>query len=126
MTRDNPIEQDVLALIRDSIRSIWTLELLVLLRRDRRRAWSETELVRELRGSPVAVRESLAALNGAGLIGPSRLPDVRYLPSTPLLDDAVARLLRAYERTPAAVMKAIADAPDDRIRTFADAFRFKR
>ena len=126
MSHDTVFDLDVLALIRGSIRSVWTLELLSLLRRDRRRAWSETELVRELRGSQATVRDSLDALSGAGLIGPSQLPDVRYLPRTPLLDDAVARLLRAYERTPAAVMKAIADAPDDRIRTFADAFRFKR
>lgn len=126
MPHEIAIDLDVLTLIRSSIRSIWTLELLLMLRKDRRRSWSETELVRELRGSQATVRESLAALNAAGLIGQSRLPDIRYLPRTPLLDDAVARLLRAYERTPAAVMKAIADVPDDRIRTFADAFRLKR
>lgn len=120
-----PIEDDVLALIRGSIRSIWALELLLLLQRDRGRKWNEAELVRELRGSPLIVRDGLTALQAAGAV--CGQPDrIRYCPRTDRIADLVGRLVQSYEQRPAAVMRAIAAAPDDRIQTFADAFRFKR
>jgi hypothetical protein len=123
---EDPIEDDVLALIRSSIRSVWALELLLLLRKDRRREWAERELVRELRGSLALVRDGLSALSAAGLVGTGTVSTIVYRPRTSDLDESAGRLARAYEQTPVAVMKAIAAAPDDRIQTFADAFRFKR
>jgi hypothetical protein len=123
---EGSIEDDVVALIRSSIRSVWALELLLLLRRDRRREWAERELVRELRGSPALVREGISALSAAGLVGAESVNTMVYQPRTLALDEAAGRLARAYEQTPVAVVKAIAAAPDDRIQTFADAFRFKR
>jgi len=119
-----PIEDDVLALIRSSIRSIWALELLLLLHKDRRREWTESELVRELRGSQPIVRDSLTALQSAGAVA-VQAGSALYQPCTDSIADVVERLVRVYEQRPTAVMKAIAAAPDDRIQTFADAFRFK-
>lgn len=123
---ERPIDDEVLTLIRRSIRSIWTLELLLLLRRDRAREWRESDLVRELRGSTATVRNSLAELGAAGLTG-VRPDGTVYVPCGGALDEVAGRLALAYEQTPAAVIKAIVTAPDDRIQTFADAFRlFKK
>ena len=119
-----PINQDVLALIRSSIRTVWALELLLLLQKDRRREWNEAGLVRELRASRPVVRDSLVALRGAGVIA-ARVGRVRYQPRSAPLEDVVERLALAYEQRPGAVVKAIAAAPDDRIQTFADAFRYR-
>ena len=123
---ERPIDDEVLTLIRGSIRSIWTLELLLLLLRDRARDWRESDLIRELRGSTATVRNSLAELGAAGLAGVH--PDgTVYVPRGGVLDKVAGRLALAYEQTPAAVIKAIVTAPDDRIQTFADAFRlFKK
>ena len=120
---ERPLDDEVVALIRGSIRSIWTLELLLLLRRHRGREWREAELVRELRGSRAIVRNSLAELAAANLadIQPDGTSRAGYGSAH---DDAVDRLALAYEQTPAAVIKAILAAPDDRIQTFADAFRW--
>lgn len=123
---EDSIEDDVVALIRSSIRSVWALELLILLRKDRRREWAERELVRELRGSLALVRDGISALTAGGLVGAGAVNTIVYRPRTLALDQAAGRLSRAYEQTPVAVMKAIAAAPDDRIQTFADAFRFKK
>lgn len=119
------IEDDVVALIRSSIRSVWALELLLVLRRDRQE-WAERELVRELRGSTALVRDGIAALGAAGLVGECRANATVYRPRTRSLDELAGKLALAYEQTPVAVVKAIAAAPDERIQTFADAFRFKR
>jgi hypothetical protein len=120
-----PIDDDVLALIRDFIRSIWAVELLMLLRTERGREWNEAELVLELRGSGAIVRESLAALTAAGLVT-IRQGYSRFQPRTAVLGRVAEQLAEAYERQPSTVMKAIAAAPDNRIRTLADAFRFKQ
>lgn len=123
---EDSIEDDVATLIRSSIRSVWALELLLLLRRDRRQEWAEWELVRELRGSPALVRDGIAALDAAGLVRECRANAAVYRPRNRCLDELAGKLARAYEQTPVAVVKAIAAAPDERIQTFADAFRFKR
>jgi len=124
-TAEVSIEDDVLALIRSSVRSIWVLELLLLLQNERGREWTQRELVLELRGSDAIVRDSLAALVAAGLVV-TREGRSCYQPRTASLGQVAEKLAQAYERQPNAVMKAIAAAPDSRIQTFADAFRFKR
>lgn len=119
------IEDDVLAFIRTAIQSVWALELLLLLRQDCGREWSQEELVRELRGSRALVRDGIAALTAAGLVRTAAGGSVSYRPLTPALDRTADRLSCAYRQTPTAVMKAIAAAPNERIQTFADAFRLK-
>lgn len=119
-----PIDNDILALIRGSIRSVWTLELLLLLCNERGREWTENELVQELRGSPLVVRDSIAALQAAGIVV-LRAGVARYQPRTPVLADRVDALLHIYESRPTTLMRVIASNPDHRIQIFADAFRFK-
>ena len=51
------LSDDALTLLRSSIRSVWALELLLLLRRHPDRDWSNGDLVRELRGSDVMVQQ---------------------------------------------------------------------
>ena len=48
--------EDVLAFIRTTVKSVWSLELLLLLRRGAGRAWSADDLVREIRGSRAIAR----------------------------------------------------------------------
>jgi hypothetical protein len=119
-----PIDNDILVLVRSCIRSVWALELLLLLCNERGCEWTESELVRELRGSPVVVRDSIAALQAAGIVA-TRSGLARYQPRTPVLADRVDALLRVYESRPTSLMRAIAASPDHRIQIFADAFRFK-
>ena len=61
-------EEAILSFVRSSIKSAWTLELLLLLHRERERSWRLEALVRELRGSVALVTESLKALSDIGLI----------------------------------------------------------
>lgn len=60
-----PLEQ----FIRSSFRSVWDVDLLLLLHRDVARTWSGEELVRELRASAHIVAEAIAVLTRAGLAG---------------------------------------------------------
>jgi hypothetical protein len=48
-------EDELLKFVQDSIKSVWALEMLLLFRRERQRAWNAGNLVRELRSSDSAV-----------------------------------------------------------------------
>jgi hypothetical protein len=120
------IAGDVLQFIQSSFKSIWSLELLLFLQRSADRAWSTAELVRELRGSEYVVRQSLTSLLAAGLVSVEANETFRYLPASPDLDRLAIETARAYRERPGAVRQAILSAPNEKLQTFADAFRLKK
>jgi DNA-binding IclR family transcriptional regulator len=117
-------DDDVLAELHRVIKSVWALELLILLRRGSR-AWRQDELVRELRSSDVAVGDALAGLQASGLVAADREGGYRYEPASPELDRLCGRIEALYAAKPLAVARAIMTAPNDKLRIFADAFRLK-
>lgn len=52
-------EQEFAAFVREHIRSVWAVELLLLLKRDPEFCWPAPELVRELRASTTLVNDNL-------------------------------------------------------------------
>jgi hypothetical protein len=119
------IDERVLAFLRAHIRSVWALELLLLLARDRARAWHSHDLVREMRSSTVAVDEALRNLKSAGLAAVDADNRYRYSPASPEVDALATGIAQAYAVRPSAVVNAIITAPDDKLRIFADSFRLK-
>jgi hypothetical protein len=117
-------EEDVYHFIRDSIGSVWALELLLLLRRSNERLWEPADLVLELRSSDTIVAEALARLTASGLVAET---DGRYeyRPASGMLSGLVEELQRIYATKPVTVIKAIMAAPNEKLRIFSDAFRLK-
>ncbi len=117
-------EDDVLNFIGSSIKSVWALELLLLLRRDSARGWGSDDLVRELRGSETIISEAVNQLESAGLVA---LEDgfYTYRPASNDIDRMVGHVDDLYKEKPIAVMKAIMSAPNDKLRVFSDAFKLK-
>jgi len=118
-------EDDVLAFARTALATLWALELLLLLHRSPDRAWQDTELAAPLRANARVVAESLAALVGTGLAETDDAGRCRYRPASATLASAVDALAELYARKPLAVTNAILSGRNDKIRTFADAFRFR-
>jgi hypothetical protein len=111
--------------LRSAIRSIWDLEVLLLLYRDRTRLWTADALVHELRASALIVSGALAVLQRAGLVAKSG-EGFRYWAATPDLDHLVEDVAAAYASAPAAVTEAILSAPNANVQIFSDAFKFKK
>ena len=62
-------EEEVIGFIRTYVGSVYTLELLLLLKRNPQKAYWETgDLVRELRSSGTAVADALQRMIAAGLV----------------------------------------------------------
>ena len=117
-------EEDVLNFAASSIASIWALELLLLIRQDRR-AWTSGELMRQLRGSDVIIAQGLQRLRSAGLITEE---SGRYLykPGSPEIDALATELENLYRLKPVTVVSAIANAPQRKLQILSDAFRLKK
>jgi hypothetical protein len=118
-------EDDVLAFLSATVKSLWALELLLLMRRERTRAWQMRALVTELRASTVVVQDALGGLIGAGLAAEDEAGSFCYRPASETLDSFVAEAQALYAAKPLAVINAIAAAPNEKLRIFADAFRLK-
>lgn len=119
------LSDDALSLLRTSFRSVWALELLMLLRRDLNRIWSRDELIRELRASELVVQESLDSFLGAALVMSENAGRYQYRPAVAVLDQWVEEIERAYAQRPSAVIREIFAAPGNKVQIFADSFRFR-
>ena len=117
---------EVKEFIANCVRSVWALELLLVLRRDDRRAWNVDELTTELRSSAFVVADVLAGFQQAGLVAQDAEGRFRYAPAASHLDRAVEQIASAYAGRPLAVSKEILAAGNDKIRSFADAFKIKK
>jgi hypothetical protein len=119
------LEAELLALIRTTIRSVWALELLLVMKGRPERAWTAPDLVRELRASAPLIEQNLALLSAGGLI---REEDKRFIygPASTVLAEAVDELEQAYRERPVSVVNLIVGASADNVQGFAEAFRFRR
>lgn len=111
-----------LGLVRRHIHSVWSLELLLLLRSRVDEAWRAEALVRELRASTPLIADNLSHLQASGLVV-QEAGAWRYAPSTPELAAFCDQLAEAYRARPVAVINMIA-APNP-VQDLADAFKFK-
>lgn len=119
------LDNDVVSFIKASIRSTWALELLLLMRAKADVAFTVDELVRALRASPTLIASCLEQLQRAGLaLGSGET--WRYAPAAPALDELVEKLERAYAERPVAIINTIVGTPNDRLKSFSDAFKFPR
>jgi hypothetical protein len=120
-----PDENATKRFIRSAFGSIWSLELLLVLRQRPDHGWTRAELIAALRASEEVLARSSADLNAAGLIATDDEQRVRYAPVSAELEKTVADVAALYGSRPAAVRRLIVGG-EDSAATFADAFRFRR
>jgi hypothetical protein len=120
------ISEPVLRFVRSTIKSVWALELLLLMYRRPDTAWTVEALTAELRGSAAFVIELLLIFEQAGLIQRNGNGSITYRPQSPELHELVGQLERSYAERPLTLIKEILSQPNEKIQSFADAFRFKQ
>ena len=118
-------EEEALAFARDSLGSIWTLEVLVIMARDAGGSWTEAALEREVRGSKQIVRDAVRVLSRLGLVSSADGDAWRYAPGSAEMVARMNELISLYASKPMTVVKAILSSPNQRVQTIADAFRLK-
>jgi hypothetical protein len=117
--------EDIARFISSSFPSVWSLELLLLLKRQPG-FHSREELIVHLRGSELVVSQALDHLVAGGLAAVDEAARASYLPVSAelaLLADGAEDL---YTRRPDAVRRLIVAGAAPGLTAFADAFRLRR
>ena len=117
-------DEDALRFIAASFPSVWALEVVLALRRERR-SWTREELVALLRASELVVSKALDALVAAGLSSVDDAGAV-YLPVNHDINECMERVEQLYRTRPNAVRRAIIAASTSSATAFANAFRLRR
>ena len=115
---------DLLRFIGSSFRSVWALELLLILKRDPR-AWSREELVTTMRASELVVSKALDGLVSAGLASMEGEGAV-YMPINDEVANCIEQLEKLYSARPDAVRRAIVSSSATGATAFADAFKLRK
>lgn len=118
-----PGKQEVTGFVRSTFRSVWSLELLCLLRREHERTWSNADMVAALRGSDLIVAQSITALSAAGLVVVHDDGSARYQPASASLGALAAAAEALYASSPDKVRRLIISSVSGDLAAFADAFR---
>jgi predicted transcriptional regulator len=116
-------EEEILDFAGASFRSVWALELLLMLRRSAR-SWPPAEIIKELRSSRVVVIEALNNLSAAGLVVEEENGDYRY-GGIGQMEQLVDEIERLYDVKPTLVMRKIVNSPNTKLQILSDAFRIK-
>ena len=112
------------------VASVDAAELLLLLSKDRERAWALGELRAQMAVATTGLTEAdvqrcLDVLLQCGVAGRDADRLVRYRPA-PAHDAHVAELARLYVERPVTLFRVIYALRDAKIKTFADAFNLRR
>lgn len=116
--------EQIARFIRSSFRSVWSLEVLLLLKRDPR-PWTHGEIVSALRASELVVAQSLEALGTAGLVVEDEDGTATYRPASQDSARMVDEIERFYAQGPDAVRRLILGSSGG-LAAFADAFRLRK
>ena len=117
-------EDGFVSFIRTCVRSVWALELLLLIKRQPK-AWNVAELSQELRANTSLVQGVLATFEAAGLVVPEGADGYLFQPVSPALRACCDRLEQAYRERPVATVNLIVASAAGTLQSFADAFRLK-
>lgn len=118
--------EEVEDFVRATFRSVWALELLLLLRKNRDRPLSHKEMVDSLTASDFVVSHSLDNLSAMGLASRDVDGSARYCASQGEVDRLVERTETFYATSPNAVRRIIVSAMNPGLKAFADAFRLRK
>jgi hypothetical protein len=119
------LPDEVHRFLHEHVHSVEQLEILLMLRAHRDRAWNAEEVARELRVAAISAGNRLDDLARRGLLRPDGDARFSYAPSSDSLEAAVDGLACVYPERRVTVIEVIFSKPNDVIRTFADAFRWR-
>lgn len=122
------IPQDVREFVRECIDSVARLEVLLLARSEPQRVWTAEELSAKLYTSVESAAAHIAFLHSKEILMRTDPPEAcyRYQPASPVTEELIARLADLYRERRVSVVTLIYSEPNANVRTFSDAFRFRK
>ncbi len=118
-------DEDVTRFIETSFPSVWSLEVLLLLRRERR-GCTRDELVEALRASDLVINQALDSLVAGGLAALDESGLAIYMPVSKEISVLVDKTEELYAKRPDAVRRTIISGSMSGLTAFVDAFRLRK
>ena len=115
----------VLSFVDRHIESVEQLEILLLLASQERK-WRASEIFQTIQSSQTSVEQRLESLVAAGLIAKDEKGCFRFAPKDDDTRNLVKDLADAYKTRRVRIIEAIYTRKTDAVRTFADAFKFRK
>lgn len=126
---DPDFPDDLRSFIQEYISTVDAAELLIRLAAGPSRAYRLADAISAMRPtvlSEPAARRYLVHFEAHGLVTSEGGVTWQYSPATPALDAAVRALTKVYNERPVTLVRIIYAPKDEKIRSFADAFRLKK
>jgi len=127
--KDPDFSEELRSFIQETIPTLDAAELLILLASAPDRAHHVGAIIEALHPTVVTdteVRRYLKQFQAQGLVAARESDAFQYAPDTPELDGAVRTLMRVYNERPVTLVRIIFGPKDEKIRSFAEAFRIKK
>ena len=115
----------VLSFVDRHIESLEHLEILLLLA-GQDRAWTSAEIFQKIQSSQASVDQRLESLVTAGLLTKDGNKNFRFSPKDEATRNIVKDLAEAYRTRRVRIIEAIYTRKSDAVRSFAEAFKFKK
>jgi hypothetical protein len=125
---DPDFPSELRSFIRDYVPDIDAAELLLLLARNPHSRYDIAAMLQEVRPTIIAepaARRYLAHFRERGLIA-EKDDTYQYGPASPELEEIVRALTKVYNERPVTLVRVIYALKDEKIRSFADAFKLKK
>ena len=126
---DPDFPDELRSFIQDTIPTVDAAELLVLLGGhpdERYTARQAVDAMRPTALSEPSARRYLLHFHSRSLVEGGETEGYRYAPASPELEAMVRALTRVFNERPVTLVRMIYAPKDDKIRSFADAFRIKK
>ena len=122
------ISEELRNFVKDKIRTVLRLEILLLLHDQHPRTFSAAEIAHELGVEIEGTQEELTALEAFGLAiqSPADEPRYKYHPANTWLRSIVEQLASAYSTRRVPILTVILADNSHRTRLFAEAFKIIR
>ncbi|HEV2455806.1 MAG TPA: hypothetical protein VGY98_16190 [Verrucomicrobiae bacterium] len=124
----NELSEELRQFIKEHIKSLEQLEILLLLYNAPDRAWTIDDVFKGLQTNLHSVAERLKSLAAAGFVSIEGTgnPVYRFHPGSDVLKQRISELHKAYALSKYKVIEAIFSPPRDQAQKFADSFKLRR
>jgi len=122
------ISQELKTFLKEHLHSVFSLEVLLLLRREQTRSLSVSEVANELGIEIDVAQQQLSKLTSAKLISKANgdVEEFRYGPVDERLVSLVDQLAVAYAKQRVPILSLILTENSDRTRCFIEAYKLNR
>lgn len=126
---DPDFPEELRSFIQDTVPTVDAAELLLVLAERPDAEHRLADLISAMRPATLnetVARRYLAQFQTAGMVAVTAPDTYRYKPQSPELDGLVRALTKVFNERPVTLVRIIYAPRDEKIRSFADAFRLKK